>query len=84
MLELSGSISLSRNITQMDGGTVAGIGTSTSNGILSIDAAATGVTGDVTLSGDPTFAVEDRASANGRLTTGSLVGGGVARVITKT
>ncbi len=42
------------------------------------------VVGNVTLSGDATFAVSDLNAASGKLTTGSLIGGGVARVLTKT
>ena len=44
-----------------------------------------GVTvGNATLTGNPTFNVVDVGSANGKLTTGSILGGGVARTITKT
>ena len=39
---------------------------------------------NVTLTGDATFAVNDLGSASGKLTTGSLLGGGVARTLTKT
>ncbi len=42
------------------------------------------VLGNVTLTGNPTFAVNDSGATNGKLTTGSLVGGAVARTITKT
>ena len=42
------------------------------------------VVGNVTLSGDATFAVNDAGATNGKLTTGSLLGGGTARTITKT
>ncbi len=41
------------------------------------------VLGNVTLSGDPTFAVNDAGATNGKLTTGSLLGGGIARTIVK-
>lgn len=41
------------------------------------------VVGNVTLSGDATFAVND-AAASGKLTTGSLLGGGIARTLAKT
>ena len=40
-------------------------------------------TGNVTLSGNPTFAVNDNGATNGKLTTASLLGGGPARNITK-
>ena len=40
--------------------------------------------GNVTLTGDATFAVNDAGVTNGKLTTGSLLGGGVARTLTKT
>lgn len=39
--------------------------------------------GNATLTGNPTFAVADAGGANGKLTTGSILGGGVARTITK-
>lgn len=42
------------------------------------------VLGNVTLTGNPTFAVNDSGATNGKLTTGSLLGGAVARTITKT
>ncbi len=40
--------------------------------------------GNATLTGNPTFAVVDAGGANGKLTTGSILGGGVTRTITKT
>jgi autotransporter-associated beta strand protein len=40
--------------------------------------------GDLTLTGNPVLAVNDSAAVNGKLTTGSLLGGGIARTITKT
>ena len=40
--------------------------------------------GDVTISGNPVFAVDDNGPANGKLTTGSLLGAAVARMIVKT
>lgn len=40
-------------------------------------------TGNVTLSGNATFAVNDGATAGAKLSTGSLIGGGVARTILK-
>ncbi|BCX49285.1 hypothetical protein HAHE_31930 [Haloferula helveola] len=42
------------------------------------------VLGDVTLSGDPTFAVNDSLVAGARLEIGTLIGGGVARAVVKT
>ncbi len=42
------------------------------------------VLGSVTLSGNPTFAVGNSGNAGAKLTTGALLGGGVARTITKT
>lgn len=39
--------------------------------------------GDITLSGNPQLAVDDRGSASGRLVAGSWLGGGAARTITK-
>ena len=41
------------------------------------------VVGNVTLSGNPTFAVNDLAAANGKLSTGSLLGGATPRTIVK-
>ena len=40
--------------------------------------------GNLTLTGNPVLAVNDSAAVNGKLTTGSLLGGGIARTITKT
>jgi autotransporter-associated beta strand protein len=40
--------------------------------------------GNLTLTGNPQFAVNDSGATNGLLTTGSLLGGGIARTITKT
>ncbi|MBN8458878.1 MAG: autotransporter-associated beta strand repeat-containing protein [Verrucomicrobia bacterium] len=40
--------------------------------------------GDVTLTGNPGFQVTTAGSATAKLTTGSLLGGGIARTITKT
>lgn len=45
---------------------------------------ATIVVGEVALTGDPTFAVNDLGSANGRLQTGSWNGGASPRLVTKT
>lgn len=44
---------------------------------------ATVVVGNATLTGNPTFAVNDAGVTNGKLTTGSMIGGGVGRTITK-
>jgi fibronectin-binding autotransporter adhesin len=40
--------------------------------------------GNATITGNPAFNVVDVGSTNGKLTTGSIIGGGVARAITKT
>ena len=42
------------------------------------------VTGNVTLTGNPQFAVNDLGVTAGKFTTGSWLGGGIARTITKT
>lgn len=39
--------------------------------------------GNLTLTGNPVLAVDDSGVVNGKLTTGSMLGGGIARTITK-
>lgn len=53
-------------------------GTNATSGIAGI------VVGNVTLTGDATFAINDAGATNGKLTMGSLLGGGVARTLAKT
>ena len=53
-------------------------------GALATSGTATITWGNVTLSGSPKFAVNDAGAASGKLTTGSLFGGGVALTISKT
>ncbi|MCP5542695.1 MAG: autotransporter-associated beta strand repeat-containing protein [Akkermansiaceae bacterium] len=49
-----------------------------------VNSGTAGITlGDVTITGDPAFAVNDSGSVNGKLTTGSILGGGVSRALLK-
>ena len=91
-LTLTASSSLLSDRTSAGAGVTHTLGTlamgahtlTVSPGTLATSGTAAIVVGNVTLSGDATFSVIDANGANGKLTTGSLLGGGVARTLTKT
>lgn len=93
----AGSLVLTSDATLYSDRSSAGAGVTHTLGTLSMGAntltvspgsnstsATAGITlGNITLTGNPTLAVDDAGSTNGKLTTGSLLGG-AARTITKT
>ncbi|CBY13225.1 unnamed protein product [Oikopleura dioica] len=92
----AGNLALTTNATLLSDRTSAGAGVTHTLGTLSMGgntltvapganstSGTAGITlGNVTLTGNPVFDVGDIGSANGKLTTGSLLGG-AARIITK-